>query len=169
MITVKVCPTCKHENKEEAAYCAKCGRALISSQLEITTRPVTDEELAKVSQPPPEDQRITGTDAVVALFVSGMERPILLGEFTEILLGREGSGEGEPPILDPELALKSGVSRNHATISFADGVYTIKDLGSKNGTYLNGKPMLAQVPYILQSGDQIRLGALTIYIYFRGE
>ena len=35
----------------------------------------------------------------------------------------------------------SGVSRRHATITIADGEATLADVGSKNGTTLNGTPV----------------------------
>jgi pSer/pThr/pTyr-binding forkhead associated (FHA) protein len=168
MVTVKICPTCKYENKEDAAYCTQCGTALVGGKLDVTTRPVSDEEISRLAQvtPPARPDLKTGR-AAVALFVTGQKRPILLDQRDQILLGREPMSPGEGPILDPRQAIQAGVSRNHATINYADGIYTVKDLGSTNGTFLNGKRLLAQLPYMLQSGDQIRLGALVIYIYFK--
>jgi pSer/pThr/pTyr-binding forkhead associated (FHA) protein len=46
-------------------------------------------------------------------------------------------------------------SRYHALISFSGKGYIVKNL-SKNGTYLNGKRVEAELP--LQSGDVLRLG-----------
>ncbi|NPV65870.1 MAG: FHA domain-containing protein [Anaerolineae bacterium] len=170
MITVKICPTCKHENAEEAAYCVHCGALLVSGRSDTTTRPVSETEILKLAAEasPPPGAKAPPAAASLALFVVGQEQPILLGHEQTIILGRGGSGESGPALLDPQLAVRAGVSRNHASISYADGVYTIKDLGSTNGTWVNNKRLLAQMPYVLQSGDQIRLGALVIYIYFQG-
>ncbi len=170
MVTVKICPNCKHENKEDAAYCTRCGTALVSDRPDIvTTRPVTDEEIARVAETgaPPARPDLRSGQAVVALFVTGQKRPILLEKRDEILLGREPMRPGEPPVLDPKQGIQLGVSRHHASINFTDGVYAVKDLDSTNGTFLNGKKLLAQLPYMLQSGDQLRLGALVIYVYFK--
>lgn len=49
-------------------------------------------------------------------------------------------------------------SRNHALIRLqGDTAYYLADLGSSNGTYLNGNPVA--VPQLLKSGDEIRIGA----------
>jgi len=47
-------------------------------------------------------------------------------------------------------------SREHAKIRFADGTYSIVDLGSSNGTFVNDQQVSGQIP--LNEGDQIRIG-----------
>jgi diguanylate cyclase (GGDEF)-like protein len=55
--------------------------------------------------------------------------------------------------LDDNLA-----SRQHAQLMTASGgqVYCVPDLGSTNGTFVNGQ--LVEDPYVLQDGDKIRVG-----------
>jgi diguanylate cyclase (GGDEF)-like protein len=55
--------------------------------------------------------------------------------------------------LDDNLA-----SRQHAQLMTASGgqVYCVHDLGSTNGTFVNGQ--LVEDPYVLQDGDKIRVG-----------
>jgi hypothetical protein len=47
-------------------------------------------------------------------------------------------------------------SREHAKIRFADGIYTIADLGSGNGTFVNDRQVSGQTP--LSDGDLVRIG-----------
>jgi pSer/pThr/pTyr-binding forkhead associated (FHA) protein len=47
------------------------------------------------------------------------------------------------------------VSRGHAVINFRDGVFTITDLGSANGTFVNDRKITGS--YVLTHGDVIRL------------
>jgi pSer/pThr/pTyr-binding forkhead associated (FHA) protein len=54
----------------------------------------------------------------------------------------------------------TGVSRRHATIHISGGGVTLEDLGSKNGTWLNGERLFA--PAELHDGDRIRLGAAAL-------
>lgn len=69
-------------------------------------------------------------------------------EGTQISIGR--SSECVIPIKDRYL------SRKHAELVATNGVWLLKDLGSVNGTYLNGVRVERDVP--LKPGDRIRLG-----------
>ena len=48
------------------------------------------------------------------------------------------------------------VSRRHAQIRESHGHFTLSDIGSKSGTYLNGRRLRA--PQVLQNRDEITLG-----------
>src|SRR5689334_7064282 len=50
----------------------------------------------------------------------------------------------------------AGVSRRHAQLSLAGDALVLEDLGSSNGTYVNGVRLTA--PRHLQANDQITLG-----------
>ena len=50
-------------------------------------------------------------------------------------------------------------SRRHARIVVQDGVVEVEDLGSSNGTLLNGKPVQRRV---VRDGDEIQIGATRI-------
>jgi len=56
-------------------------------------------------------------------------------------------------------------SRRHANISWQEGVFTITDLDSSNGTFVNEIQITTPAP--LQSGDQIKLGD-TIFTFTPG-
>jgi len=48
------------------------------------------------------------------------------------------------------------ISREHARVVRREGYYWIEDLGSANGTYVNGLRIFS--PQVLRPGDQIQLG-----------
>ena len=52
------------------------------------------------------------------------------------------------------------LSRHHTLIAVDGGSYTLSDLHSRNGTYLNGVPVSR--PVTLRDGDQVRLGGATL-------
>jgi ABC-2 type transport system permease protein len=72
---------------------------------------------------------------------------------TELVIGRAAEGKGT---LDGDQEL----SRHHARITRANGVLTIEDLGSTNGTYVNGERISG--PRQLRQGDSISVGGTTI-------
>jgi serine phosphatase RsbU (regulator of sigma subunit)/pSer/pThr/pTyr-binding forkhead associated (FHA) protein len=53
-----------------------------------------------------------------------------------------------------------GLSRQHLALSGRDGKWTVEDLGSKNGTLLNGVRIEKKMPF--QPGDRVSAGHLTI-------
>jgi len=54
------------------------------------------------------------------------------------------------------------VSRRHARILVDGSTAVLEDLGSKNGTYLNGRP--AEAPTPLSDGDRIGLGSHSVFL-----
>ncbi|HON50896.1 MAG TPA: SpoIIE family protein phosphatase [Candidatus Sumerlaeota bacterium] len=57
------------------------------------------------------------------------------------------------------------VSRHHAEIFFKDSAYYFRDLDSKNGSLINGKPFTSEMPLV--SGTQLTLGD-TILVFESG-
>jgi pSer/pThr/pTyr-binding forkhead associated (FHA) protein len=50
------------------------------------------------------------------------------------------------------------VSTRHARIIWTGETFSLEDLGSTNGTFLNELPIKAEEPQILENSDEIRLG-----------
>jgi hypothetical protein len=68
----------------------------------------------------------------------------------EFLIGRAAGDEGR-------LAEDAEISRRHAQISRrTDGAYVIEDLGSTNGTFVNGNRL--ERPQVLAAGDMVAVG-----------
>lgn len=84
--------------------------------------------------------------------VSGDTYHHVLTEGATATIGR--SSENDIFILDRH------VSRQHAVITYRDGVFLINDLGSVNGTFVNDKQV--EEPFPLFAGDTIRLFVPTI-------
>ncbi|MDP8219053.1 MAG: SpoIIE family protein phosphatase [Candidatus Theseobacter exili] len=58
------------------------------------------------------------------------------------------------------------VSRNHAIIALQDNRFSIKDLGSSNGTYVNNMPV---TEHVLENGDIIRICNVQIRITWKED
>ena len=83
-----------------------------------------------------------------------------------IRLGRIDPIQSIYPEIDltDDLALEYGVSRRHACIFRRGNAVEVEDLGSINGTLLNGKRLAPYIPEPLKDGDQIQLGKLLIEV-----
>jgi len=55
--------------------------------------------------------------------------------------------------------LEADVSREHARLQRGPQGWTLVDLGTTNGTFVNGKRLPAQDPYLLRPGDRITIGS----------
>jgi hypothetical protein len=74
----------------------------------------------------------------------------------ELVIGRHADGAGR-------LSEDEEISRQHARISReATGDYAIEDLGSSNGTFVNG--LRIQSPRLLALDDSIEVGATTLLV-----
>ena len=60
------------------------------------------------------------------------------------------------------------VSRRHFQVRFDSDVFYISDLGSTNGTYLNGNKLNPNEDHILRDGDMIGLGVDEVILIFSG-
>ncbi|MGV3724060.1 MAG: FHA domain-containing protein [Actinomycetota bacterium] len=72
------------------------------------------------------------------------------------LIGREDPEQGRTPEVD--LSLDDAVSRRHARIYRQGGQYFVQELGSTNGTCLNGEWVITGRDEPLRTGDIILLG-----------
>jgi len=56
----------------------------------------------------------------------------------------------------------SGISRHHAMIVASNGTLSVEDLGSKNGTWVNGSRLESRTA--LANGDELRVGVITMTV-----
>lgn len=70
--------------------------------------------------------------------------------------------------LTPFGAYHFGVSRHHSIMTLSDGYLYLEDLGSTNGTRINGFQLTANQKYRLRDGDEIEFARLRSNILFKG-
>jgi len=164
---MQTCPHCEKENNDTDAYCYSCGHILPSALAELF--PETERlETVYESLPP---QRRWGTayfdhQTRLRLTFRDSGSTLTVAISGELVLGR-GYDDPAPDIdLTPYDAVEKGVSRRHVLLSRQHDTVSVTDLGSANGTYLNGQHLLAHEPRILRDGDDLRLGHLVIRVAF---
>ena len=75
-----------------------------------------------------------------------------------IILGRN------PDKCDLAFEYDDSVSAKHCQISIRDGRWYVKDMGSSNGTSVNGEKVYTES--VLRSGDLLQMGSLTLIVRF---
>jgi hypothetical protein len=160
-VTGRFCEACGHDSAlpEPSSAAAPTGGPAPTGWTVVVT---ADRDLYKriLAQEGPE---------TVAFPLYFPERRIVV-EGDSTLIGRGNKKQG----LDPEIDLgihpaDRGVSSQHAVLRIHDSVLTITDLGSTNGTYLNGDNRLAEGEETpLVDGDRIHIGAWTTITIVRG-
>ena len=167
-----ICPNCQNQNITGTLFCSRCGAQLIKKD-DISnpqTIPAADFAYQRlitnrlISAP---DENIAGPKAALHIMDAGKIIPLTgRDEFT---LGRTVEGQPITPEIDlsPFNAYEKGVSRLHAKIKINGSIITVIDLGSVNGTRVNGKKIAPDQPYPLNHGDILSLGKIKIQLLNR--
>jgi hypothetical protein len=157
-----------------AMFCSECGAHLLTTDNLITQNIApdqTDVEEALSSPPMTGIQRTPGskldTWGTLHLLETGQMLP--LSDRNEFTLGRISDGQPIMPDIDlsPYHAYANGVSRLHVVVKREGDEIILMDLGSSNGTYLNGKRIAPNVEQRLLHGDVVMFGKLKIQILLR--
>ncbi len=141
------CPECGFQNPEAANFCSKCGSLLVREDAGEQTVSYTPEEV--------------GDDPGAALQELGGKGPALVvrsggGRAGEsFLLSQERTLVGRSP--ECEVFLDDvTVSRRHSAISRNGDTFSIEDLGSLNGTFVNRRRIESTTQ--LEDDDELQIG-----------
>lgn len=174
-----VCPNCHHKELPGALFCSECGARLISLDY-LTTQSIKKTNTDNLNETIMEDSKdsiipngdIFSKQAIssdLALYLIEAKQTLQLAGRSEFTLGRVA--EGQPILPDVDLspfdAYAQGVSRLHAALKLNKNRVAIMDLGSSNGTRVNGQKIVPHVDYPISHNDQIALGKLRIQILIK--
>lgn len=167
-----ICSNCKHANMTGAMFCAECGAQLIGRD-SLTTQTITTDGLGRGTKRMTGefDQAVEGVDAWANLHLLDTGQVLPLSSRNEFTMGRVSEGQPIMPDIDlsPYQAYAAGVSRLHAVIKRIGGQVIFMDLGSANGTYINGKRLASNVEQVLHHGDVIALGKLRLQVLINAQ
>lgn len=162
-----ICSNCKHANMTGAMFCAECGAQLIGRD-SLTTQTIVTDGLGRGTKliTGELEQTVEGVDAWANLHLLDTGQVLPLSSRNEFTMGRVSEGQPIMPDIDlsPYQAYAAGVSRLHAVIKRIGTQVIFMDLGSANGTYINGKRLASNVEQVLNHGDVIALGKLRIQV-----
>lgn len=193
---LQVCPTCAHRNRPGVYFCENCGTNLITGQQAAAgTRDLREaQDIAASSvkeamtDAEPKQQptiqlekdvekavRSAGSSTftpgmLLRIEVEGGSTPIIIKPKAEdMILGRRDPTTGATPEVDltAYAGYRMGVSRRHASLALENNQISLWDLGSSNGTYLNGNKLTPHQPSPVRDGDEVRLGQMVLRLFFQ--
>jgi FHA domain len=177
---IEICPDCSATHEPNSGdYCEICGYNFVTNahgELAIATTPKPEEQVTQrqssvfesISAP---QSPVTAWQVVVTIDPSLRlpespepptdQAPIIFPlEKATNLIGRNSQVRA----INPEIPLDfdDAVSHRHALLNRqADGTFTLRDIGSSNGTQFKGVELKSMVDIPLQDGDEFTLGHWT--------
>jgi hypothetical protein len=138
------CQECGFQNPESANYCSRCGALLTKGEPTETTQALSADEVGDTMH-----DEMGGIEGPALVVRSGGGRA---GESFRPAGARTRIGRSP----DCDVFLDDvTVSRNHALLLEEDGVYTVEDQGSLNGTFVNRKRIDSAR---ITNGDEVQIG-----------
>ena len=158
------CTRCGHENPEGSRFCAQCGAALSQERVGEATSVIP-----KVGgEDSTEQPEVTDTADAHAGAVESLPAG------TALLVVKRGPNAGSRFLLDQDVTTAGRhpdtdiflddvtVSRRHVEFHREGGGFSVHDVGSLNGTYVN-RDRIDEVA--LQGGDEVQIGKYRL-VYF---
>ena len=163
------CNSCGKRHPENTLFCDECG-AYLQAEGRKRTDPLAVEDVDWMeadfgATSPLADQSVESIVIRLSILESGRQIEFPLTK--EITFGRLDAASATFPDIDltPDSGLEKGVSRRHAKITRKGNDLYLEDLGSVNGTFLNGKRLTPYLPHALKDRDEIRLSRILMRIH----
>ena len=163
-----VCPNCQTRYIENTLFCEECGDYLSSGEVP-KTNPVGTRILSGVQT---RSSELRGSLSATDLTLPTISLKIDRGREIAVKLDKAIHMGRLDPISNmfPEIDLtedggfEKGVSRRHARILRRENDVFLEDLGSTNGTFINGEKISPFHTEMIIDGDSVRLGNLQIEV-----
>jgi hypothetical protein len=163
------CPSCQKRHPANTLFCDECG-AYLAAEEDRRTDPLAIgnvdwvEETQQASPDLPDTNAVRPMTLKLAVRDSGRISEFHLTK--EISIGRLDAASATFPDVDLTVdgGLEQGVSRRHARITRQGMDLFVEDLGSVNGTVLNGRRLTPYLPHPLKTGDEIQVGRLVLRV-----
>jgi pSer/pThr/pTyr-binding forkhead associated (FHA) protein len=150
-----VCRNCGHRNPADAHFCANCGTPLQDDTTISFTPGELEEEGAEEAALPQSELEVGQALLVVQRGPNAGSR---------FLIDKDVTTAGRHPESDIFLDDVT-VSRRHAEFRRDDGKFSIHDVGSLNGTYVNRQRVEETQ---LANGDELQIGKFKLTFFAGG-
>ena len=166
------CPNCQHQELDGALYCSQCGTQLFQSGDTTAIYAAGFQASEGISSSSPPTFPPPPSDAVgskIAVYLIDANQVVFFSGDSNLTIGRATEGQMVVPDIDltPYKGYEGGVSRLHANLGIRGTQVTVKDLGSANGTRINGKRIAAHAEHALDHGDILTLGKIKLQLLLK--
>lgn len=172
------CGTCGYEMSQQPARCEACDQPLEYPFKNGTPRPGDETLVMQTAEllVMPKPQKVwqsaeVDESRVVEMIIGSLARSVTLLPEDIVTLGR--GDESKTGAVDVNLsthdAFSRGVSRVHAALRLDRDMLMIQDLGSSNGTFVNGQRVSGDQWRVVRNQDELRLGSLSIKVRFNSR
>lgn len=161
------CTACGRQNPDDARFCSQCGTRLVTPD---SPQPSPAESTATITFGSPErgdtsDRQLSPVDAAAVDALPEGHALLVVqrgpGAGSRFLLDSDLTGAGRHP--DSEIFLDDvTVSRRHAEFRRTGSTFTVSDVGSLNGTYVN-RDRIDSVE--LTDGDEVQIGKYRLVFF----
>ena len=160
------CPECNAVVAPSQTRCDRCGCPVTPLHQAAAALPIDRAPTPWPVEPQGHDVLKPHASVILQFLPSGfcmtlpLHKPLLLGR--ELILDMEGD------VLDLSAynAVQHGVSRHHCQLYRRGVQLVVTDLGSTNGTFLNGDELLPHRDYVVAHNDKLILGTLHLIVSF---
>lgn len=158
------CPNCQQENSEGSMVCGNCGVRLVSLPADQREKKV--QTMKSPTEPLSAEKNRPETQTEISLLLLDNGKIITVKGQKEYSIGRTSKGQAIIPDVDlsPYDAHKKGVSRLHAYLKIDKRGVALIDMGSANGTKVNGQRIAPNIDYPLKHADTIVLGSIPMQV-----
>ncbi|HEY84916.1 MAG TPA: FHA domain-containing protein [Chloroflexi bacterium] len=167
------CPFCQTPHVDGTLFCSECGTYLLEDD-QRGTDPLGTNEIGWVGDAAEDPNAAAALapgsgPATINLTIGDKKRTIEIPLNKAVHMGRLDPASDVFPEIDlsDDDGLGKGVSRRHARILKREGTVVVEDLGSINGTFINGKRLAPYLPETLADGDHLQLGRLLLEVKLR--
>jgi hypothetical protein len=160
----ETCVQCSENYPYGEPVCPHCG---VPQGSVTKTFRINSQSRSALRKTWPKGDVIVSERKPIMLHINGVDVPLPIAD--SVIVGRSSPKieDTQPDVdLTPYGGHEKGVSRQHIKITRRNILIYITDLGSSNGSYLNGHRLIPNTERVLRSGDELQLGHLKADVYF---
>lgn len=161
------CPNCGKKNRTQEVFCYACGHLLEPGS------GAGDTQLFKEAAPGSFSLEYFGDDSILLLEIRDLGQSFEIRPQQrehELVIGRSTDNSAMVPDIDLAQfgGAELGVSRLHMALEYdrKEHFLQVRDLGSANGSFINGQKLHPKEVRVLRHNDELRLGRFMLRIYY---